>query len=166
MMDDPSRRGLGWATALLCLAAGVVLFLSLDHLWPLADTDLTVSHAELRAEADAFLASRGFDLTGFRSARRLTVDTEALDYVDRRLGRERAQRWIRQGRPLVSYLVQYKKRGETIAYAVRLHPTAGVLGWAKLVDEEYPGARLEGTHTIKFDSDDYFDVLRFLTFMR
>jgi D-amino peptidase len=30
----------------------------------------------------------------------------------------------------------------------------------------YPGARLEGTHTIKFNSNDYFDVLRFLTFMK
>jgi D-amino peptidase len=30
----------------------------------------------------------------------------------------------------------------------------------------YPGARLEGTHTIKFDCEDYFDVLRFLTFMK
>jgi D-amino peptidase len=30
----------------------------------------------------------------------------------------------------------------------------------------YPGARLEGTHTIKFECEDYFDVLRFLTFMK
>jgi D-amino peptidase len=30
----------------------------------------------------------------------------------------------------------------------------------------YPGARLEGTHTIKFECDDYFDVLRFITFMK
>lgn len=30
----------------------------------------------------------------------------------------------------------------------------------------YPGARLEGTHTVRFESSDYFDVLRFLTFMR
>ncbi|UCE67613.1 MAG: M55 family metallopeptidase [Candidatus Zixiibacteriota bacterium] len=30
----------------------------------------------------------------------------------------------------------------------------------------YPGARLEGTHTIKLECDDYFDVLRFLTFMK
>jgi D-amino peptidase len=30
----------------------------------------------------------------------------------------------------------------------------------------YPGARLEGTHTIKFECDDYFDVLRLLTFMK
>lgn len=30
----------------------------------------------------------------------------------------------------------------------------------------YPGVQLEGTHTIKFECDDYFDVLRFLMFMR
>ncbi|UCC80692.1 MAG: M55 family metallopeptidase [Candidatus Zixiibacteriota bacterium] len=30
----------------------------------------------------------------------------------------------------------------------------------------YPGARLEGTHTIKFESNDYFDVLRLLSFMK
>ena len=30
----------------------------------------------------------------------------------------------------------------------------------------YPGARLEGTHAIKFECSDYFDVLRLLTFMK
>jgi len=30
----------------------------------------------------------------------------------------------------------------------------------------YPGARLEGTHTIKYDCDDYFDFLRFFIFMK
>jgi len=30
----------------------------------------------------------------------------------------------------------------------------------------YPGARLEGTHTIRFECHDYFDVLRLLTFMK
>lgn len=30
----------------------------------------------------------------------------------------------------------------------------------------YPGARLDGTHTIRYDCTDYFDVLRLLTFMK
>jgi D-amino peptidase len=30
----------------------------------------------------------------------------------------------------------------------------------------YPGARLEGTHTIKYECSDYLDVLRLLTFMK
>jgi D-amino peptidase len=30
----------------------------------------------------------------------------------------------------------------------------------------YPGARLDGTHTIRYDCADYFDVLRFLMFMK
>lgn len=30
----------------------------------------------------------------------------------------------------------------------------------------YPGARLEGTHTVKYECDDYFDFLRFFIFMK
>ena len=46
------------------------------------------------------------------------------------------------GLPLVYYRVLYKKRGETITYTVTLHPEAGVIGWNKSIDDDYPGARL------------------------
>jgi membrane protease YdiL (CAAX protease family) len=131
-----------WALAVLCVAAGAFFFASLGDLWPLADADLTASPERLRTAAREFLGSRGFDLTGHHAARRLVVETPVLDYVETHFGRDRAQEWIRNGWPLVFYRVQYKKHGETIWFSVELHPSGNVIGWNKVIQEDYPGARL------------------------
>jgi membrane protease YdiL (CAAX protease family) len=131
-----------WVLAAVCLVAGVFFFLSLDHLWPLVDADLTVSSDRLRADARRFLESRGFDLAGHRSASRLSVDTAGLDYVEQQFGRDQAQARVREGWPLVHYRVYFKKRGETVWYVVRLHPSGTVTGWTKVIQEDYAGERI------------------------
>jgi membrane protease YdiL (CAAX protease family) len=128
--------------AAVCLVAGVFFFVSLDHLWPLVDADLTVSSVRLRADARRFLQSQGFDLAGYRSASRLSVDTTALDYLEQQFGREQAQARVRDGWPLVHYRVYFKKRGETVWYVVRLRPSGTVTGWTKVIQEDYPGERI------------------------
>ena len=80
------------------IIAAVVFFAGSRRLWPLVDTPLVVSSAERTERAREFLAQRGFDLNGFSSAGAITVDTEALDYVDTTFGREAAQAHIRDGR--------------------------------------------------------------------
>lgn len=130
------------ALFLLCLAAGALFFTSLGELWPLAAVDLVVPARELRAQARSFLEAQGHDLTGYRSASLLLVQADTLDYVERSFGRSRAERWIAEGLPLVYYRVDFKKRGESVWYTVALHPAAGVLGWTKWIDEDYPGARI------------------------
>jgi membrane protease YdiL (CAAX protease family) len=126
---------------LVCLAAGAFFFSSLDSLWPLVDLDLTIAPSSLRDGARAFLVRMGHDVAGYRSASGLGLDTEALDYVEDRFGRERAQRWIGDGWPLVHHYVYFKKRGETVRYVVRVHPARGVIGWTKVVPEDHPGDR-------------------------
>jgi hypothetical protein len=128
--------------ALAALAAGALFFSSLDELWPLARTDLARPAQELRAEAREHLARRGFDLAGYRAADVLTVDTAALDHVERTYGRERAQAWIAGGVPLVTYRIQLKKPGEVVEYAVRSHPAGGVIGWSRTVPEDEVRPRL------------------------
>jgi len=140
------RRGGGpipWALGLLSVAAGVWFFTSLDRLWPLAETDLVVPAAELRQSARQFLEVRGFDMEGYRAASMLTVDTAALDYIQESFGIGEAQQRIRDGFPLVRYVVFFKKHGERASYSVSLHPTRGVLGWRKRIEEDLPGARIE-----------------------
>jgi hypothetical protein len=141
-MPAGGRRSTEWVLALVCLLAGAVFFASLTDLWPLADADLTASPGRLHAAAREFMESRGFDLAGHRWARRLVVDTPALDYVDRAFGRETSQEWIRRGGPLVYYRVYFKKRGETVWYVVELQPNGSVIGWSKVIQEDYPGARI------------------------
>jgi len=137
-----SRRG-EWAVAAAGIVGGLIFFYSLPLLWPLADIDLVAPAREIREQARTFLVDgRGFDLTGYRSARTLTVNGPALDYVERSFGRERTQHWIADGLPLTYYVVYFKKRGEPITYTVRMHPEAGVLGWNKTIPEDHPGAHL------------------------
>lgn len=135
-------NGRPWTIALICIAGGALFFASLPTLWPLARTDLVASPNDLRSQARSFLEGRGFDLTGYRSARQLVVHTAPLDYVDRELGRERAQSQITAGLPLVYYRATFKKPGEVVWYSVGVHPERGIVGWTKSVPEDYAGARI------------------------
>ena len=135
-------RARGWLLLLVSLAAGALFFGSLHLLWPLVDTDLTRPADEVRAEARRHLESLGFDLDGYRAASRLRIDGAVLDYVDRAFGREQTQAWVREGSSLVYYRVLFKKRGESIGYVVRLHPSGNVIAWSKSIDADHEGARL------------------------
>jgi len=142
-MSPPGRLAFPeWALMLLCVLAGGLFFTSLDDLWPLAEMDLVVPGSHSEQQAREFLVSRGFDLGDYQAASELTVDTRALDHVQRSCGLDRTQAFIRSGLPLVLYRVTFKRSGERTAYTVRLHPTAGVLGWRKWLEEDTPGARL------------------------
>lgn len=136
--EGPPELWLG----LVCLAAGVLFFLSLERLWPLARLDLVAPASRIRAQAAEILRSRGFDLGGYRSSSKLTVRASTLDYVERHFGRPQAQAWISQGLPLAHYSAYFKKPGERTSYAVDLHPQAGVLGWRKSLEEDEPGTRI------------------------
>lgn len=137
-----SRAWGEWVVAVLGLGAGVLFFLSLGRLWPLVDLDLVRDRQTVETRARQFLRARGFDLDGYRSSSALVVASSTLDYVDRELGRSRAQELIDAGLPLVSYRVFLKKRGETTYYTVEIHPEAGILGWSRWLEEDEPGASL------------------------
>ncbi len=126
----------------LALAGGVLFFASLGRIWPLARADLTVRPAEVERRARSFLAERGRRIDTFDSATRLAVDDAALDYVERTFGRERAQSWIADELPLVSYRASFKKAGDPDAYAVSLHPGGRALGWSRELEEDEPGQRI------------------------
>ncbi len=131
-----------WPFVLLALAAGLLFFTTLGRLWPLARIDLVAAPEVMQEQARQFLIGQGFDLDGYRSASSLTVDTRALDYVERAFGRAQVQDWIAGGLPLVQYRAQFKKRGERTSFAVRLHPDRGVLAFSKWVEDDEPGASL------------------------
>jgi membrane protease YdiL (CAAX protease family) len=128
--------------ALVCVAGGLLFFVSLDRLWPLADIDLVVESRQLQADARRFLESRGFAVDGFASASRLVVDAEALEYLERSFGRQRTQEWIVSGAPIHRYRVYLKKRGDPRSFTVALHPAVGVIGWTRKLEDDDSGASL------------------------
>jgi len=142
-LPTTARPWVEGAIAVVCILAGALFLVSLGQLWPLANTDLVADRARIEANARTFLEGRGFALEGYRSSSALTVNAEALDYVDQGFGRARAYELIGEGFPLVYYHAYFKKRGERASYTVSLHPYIGVIGWSRLVEEDEPGPSLE-----------------------
>ncbi len=136
----PTRGDL--ALAVVAVVAGVVLFGSLQRIWPLAALDLNVGEAALEHQAREFLERREFDLAGYVASTELLLDRPVLDYLESAFGRERTQAWIAEGLPVYLYQVELKRRGETVFYTVDLHPGLGVTGWRRLVEEDEPGPSL------------------------
>jgi hypothetical protein len=131
----------------LAAVAGLLFFLSLGRLWPLADADLSVPRATLVTRAAAALAERGVlasarDTADFQVATRLTTDEAGLDYVERTFGSAAAQTLIGAGAPLVSYDVLLKRAGDPDARWATLHPTGALRGWTRGVQDDAAGARL------------------------
>lgn len=122
------------------LACALLFFASLERLWPLADTDLTAPREQVVSAARAALEARGFALGGYEAASRLAVDDAELTYVEEAFGRDRAQAWVREGLPLVSYSVLLRKRGEPDSFLAAVRPDGSLLGWSKDVQEDAPGA--------------------------
>jgi hypothetical protein len=131
----------------LALAAGLLFFSSLGRLWPLAATDLTVPRDTLVRRAARVLEARrllpsGRTVADYVRATQLDVDEPALDYVERSLGRARAQAFVRAGEPLVTYDVLLKRGGDPDGLAVIFDGAGRVIGWSRGVQDDAAGARL------------------------
>lgn len=131
----------------LAAVAGVLFFLSLGRLWPLAAVDLSVPRATLVARAAAALTeqrvlARAADTVDYTVATRLATDERALDHVERTFGREAAQTLIAGGASLVGHDVLLKRAGDPDARWATLHPGGAVRGWSRGVQDDAAGGRL------------------------
>ena len=91
----------------MAAVAGLLFFLSLGRLWPLAATDLTVPRSIVQSRAEQALRSLGIGDPAdarrrYTAATRIAVDEAALDYVERTFGRDSTQRLVREGASLVT----------------------------------------------------------------
>jgi len=131
------------ALILVGAAAGAIFLASLGSLWPLIDGDLTADPDALRATAREALAGLGHDLAATRSASVLTVDSDALEWLERTYGRERTRAWIRAGVPLAEYQVAFKRPGDPRSWGVFVLPDGAVSGWSHALEEDDPGPSLD-----------------------
>ncbi|HUF78532.1 MAG TPA: CPBP family intramembrane glutamic endopeptidase [Thermoanaerobaculia bacterium] len=125
-------------------AAGVLFFVSLGRLWPLAEMDLHVSDEALEAKARELLLESGFEVELHDAESALRVDPLVLDYLQRSFGEADTQRLIAAGHPVFWYEALLKRRGDPDRYWVQLHPGArlsgGILGWGRTVQEDAPAS--------------------------
>ncbi|HEX6198804.1 MAG TPA: hypothetical protein VF150_00955, partial [Thermoanaerobaculia bacterium] len=147
-MPSPAPRSRSRSDLWLLLAAllaGVVFFLSLGSLWPLARIDLHVPRAALEAKARETLERAGIDVSEHRAESALRVDAFALDYLQRSFDDGEAQRRIAAGFPVFRYDVLLKRFRDPDRYWVHLHPAGEdgddlrVLAWGRTVQEDASG---------------------------
>jgi hypothetical protein len=129
---------------LLGAASGALFFSSLGRLWPLAELDLHVPRRVLIREATAALGARGIEIEGYSAATLIALDAPTLDHVERSASRAKAQRLITDGVPIYRYEVYFKRAGDPDSAWVQWHPTGGVVGWGRTVQEDAPGAQVDG----------------------
>ena len=125
------------------VVAGVLFFSSLRRIWPLADIDVNASPASLIPQARRFLAAEGMNVRDDDAASALRLDGFVQDYLIRKFGIDGAQRLIRRGEPVYVYDVLFKRRGDPDSAWVNLHPSHGVIGWGRTLQEDAPGASID-----------------------
>ncbi|MBA3709442.1 MAG: CPBP family intramembrane metalloprotease [Planctomycetes bacterium] len=124
------------------IAAGALFFSVIGVLWPLADADLMRTTSSLRPEAVRLFQGFGLDLKQYGSGSRLRVDEPALSYVESAFGRDTAQRFVREGYPLVLYRATFKHAHVADAITVLFHPSGRILGWERTMQEDAAGRDL------------------------
>ncbi|MDP7423325.1 MAG: hypothetical protein QGH40_15750, partial [bacterium] len=128
--------------AVVAAAAGFYFFSSLAVLWPLADIDLHIEPSNLIAASRSFLESRGFDLTGYKARSRLTVNEDALDFLEIVWGLERTRQEIKKGLPVFHHTVFFKRYGSPETFQVTVYPGVGVIGFYRNVRKDDPGGTI------------------------
>jgi hypothetical protein len=136
------KRGGDWWLALVACLGGALFLLSLGRLWPLVPADLHVESAQREKMARRFLEKQGLSLKGYRVGSSLSVDETALDHLEQQYGNRGAGRLIREGAPIVTYTVSFKKPDDANTFAVTMLPNGQVVGWRGTPQEDDLGGRL------------------------
>lgn len=141
--ESLAQRRREWLLLFLAaIVGGALFFPSLGKLWPLIPGDLHRSPAALASDAARFLATEGVDVRGYQSASELSVPgdegPDALSYIERAFGRERARTLIADGLPVAPYSVVFKRYDNPNAVVVWLLPDGRAAGWRRDLQEDDP----------------------------
>ena len=142
-MRDFTRRNL----LLLCLVVLGVLglggaLLLREHSFPVATVNFRLLAPDAERAARAYLAERGFDLTGYQSAVAFEVDDAAKDYIDRQDGLAALNRLAADNVAVWRWHVRFFRELQEEEFSVYLSPDGRLVGFSHTVPETTPGANL------------------------
>ena len=136
-------RRLDLVLTLAGIAGLLVIFALYDRAFPSAALDLDLSRQQIADEAGAYLASLGYDASGYESA--LTFDEAymASVYLQRTLGIPQTNTLARQeDLPLWYWDARWFKPSQQEELGLSLMPNGKVIAFRHLVSEGAPGATL------------------------
>ncbi|MBI2505279.1 MAG: CPBP family intramembrane metalloprotease [Candidatus Latescibacteria bacterium] len=127
------------AVTALSLAVGIPYFY---RAFPEASIDFAITRDQARDQAESFLEARGLPIAEYHHSAAFQYDSQAKTFLERELGLEGATALI--GRPvrLWRWSNRWTRELQKEELQVELTTTGGLVGFAHLIEEERPGARL------------------------
>ncbi|MFP4394466.1 MAG: CPBP family intramembrane glutamic endopeptidase, partial [Anaerolineales bacterium] len=129
------------AAGLLCLALFLAFY---DQAFPSAAIDLDRSRAQIRAEAERYVADRGHDVSDYKFALTFTENGWGSIYLQRALGVAETNRLLqRRDLPLWYWRARWFKPLQKEGFDVYIAPDGEVVEFVHTLLEDAPGASLD-----------------------
>jgi hypothetical protein len=125
--------------AALSLAVGIPNFY---RAFPEASINFAITREEARDQALAFLANRGLPTDNYHHSAAFKYDAQAKTFLERELGLEGATALIGHPVRLWRWSNRWTRELQKEELQVELTTTGELVGFAHLIEEESPGARL------------------------
>jgi len=139
----------------ISLFSALFFFHSISKLWPIADFEIHSSEKPLVEKSTNYLKSFNYNVEDYDVCVFLTLDEEALTYVETEFSSTFAQNLIRNGEKIYCFNIIYKKRGVPDAFYVAIHPVSGILGWFKEIKTDESGDKID-IKTARSISENFF----------
>jgi membrane protease YdiL (CAAX protease family) len=104
--------------------------------FPEASIDFRVTREQARAQAEAFLASQGLHVNGYRQASRFSYDDDAKTFLERELGLDRANRIMGSRVRLWRWSWRWFRPLQKEEFRVDVTPAGGLAGFRHEIPEE------------------------------
>jgi Type II CAAX prenyl endopeptidase Rce1-like len=111
--------------------------------FPEASVDFRVSRPAALAEARDFLRALGDSTSGYRATIVFDSDDTAKTYLEREVGLREANRLMASEVNVWRWSARFFRSGQKEEYSVQVNPAGRVVGFAHVVEEDRPGARLD-----------------------
>ncbi|MBN1138520.1 MAG: GNAT family N-acetyltransferase [Anaerolineae bacterium] len=136
-------RRLDLALTLAGIAGLIVIVALYDRAFPSAALDLELSRQQIADEANAYLAYRGYNVTGYESALTFSQAYMASVYLQRTLGIPQTNALARQeDLPLWYWDARWFRPLQQQEFRLSLMPNGEVIALRRVVPEDAPGAAL------------------------
>jgi membrane protease YdiL (CAAX protease family) len=111
--------------------------------FPEASVEFKVPRAAALDQAKQFAATQGAQLGGYDSSIVFDVDDTAKTYLEREVGLEQANQMMTNNVHIWYWQTRFFRPLQKEEFDVRVAPAGGIVGYAHLLEEAAPGARLE-----------------------
>jgi len=141
---------------LLAIAGFLTFHLTYDRVFRQASLKIQIPREKAAAEAVKILRDFGADVSGWRSTTSFTFDNNALVYMERELGLDRANALLREDRDLRSFWkwnTRFFRPLQKEEFHVELDMEGRFVGFMHLLNENAAGAKLPRTEALRAASE-------------